>query len=31
MKKAEWELQALGPSQDSPGLVIKVVSTEKDE
>jgi hypothetical protein len=31
MKKAEWELQALGPSQDSPGLVIKVVSPESKE
>jgi len=31
MKEAEWELQALGPSQDSPGLVIKIVSTEKEE
>jgi hypothetical protein len=31
MKKAEWELQALGPSQDSPGVVIKVVNSEKEE
>jgi hypothetical protein len=31
MKKAEWELQALGPSQASPGLVIKIVSPEKKE
>jgi len=29
MKEAEWELQALGPSQDSPGVVIKIVSNEK--
>src|SRR5882757_11314637 len=31
LKEAEWELQALAPSQDSPGLVIKVVSSEKEE
>jgi hypothetical protein len=26
MKAAEWELQALGPSQASPGLVINIVN-----
>jgi hypothetical protein len=31
MKMAEWKLEALGPSQDSPGIVIKIVSTEKEE
>jgi hypothetical protein len=31
MKEAEWELQRLGPSQDSPGIVIKVVSTGQAE
>jgi hypothetical protein len=25
MKRAEWKLQALGPSQDSPGIVINIL------
>jgi hypothetical protein len=29
MKLAAWELQALGPSQESPGVVIKVVEKEE--
>jgi hypothetical protein len=29
MKKAEWELQALGSSQVSPGVVIKLFDPEK--
>jgi hypothetical protein len=31
MKKAEWRLQALGPSQASPGINIKIVGDKKDE
>jgi hypothetical protein len=30
MKKAEWELQRLGPSQHSPGLVIKIVDPTQE-
>jgi hypothetical protein len=28
MKEAEWKLHALGPSQASPGVAIKVVSPD---
>jgi hypothetical protein len=31
MKAAEWKLQALGPSQASPGIDIKIVGAEKKE
>jgi hypothetical protein len=31
MKEAEWELQRLGPSEDSPGLVIKIVDPAKPQ
>jgi hypothetical protein len=26
MKRAEWKLQALGPSQNPPGIVINIVN-----
>jgi len=31
MNEAEWELQRLGPAQDSPGLEIKNRDTGKPE
>jgi hypothetical protein len=30
MKLAEWELRALGPSQGSPGVDIKIVTADKE-
>jgi hypothetical protein len=29
--EAEWKLQALGPSQEAPGLVIEVVDPKKPQ
>ena len=29
MKLAEWKLQALGPSQDPPGVVIRIVDRKE--
>lgn len=31
MKLAEWKLNGLGPSQESPGLTIKIVPPEQSQ